>query len=226
MKKLFSLVLLLILICAALSVWAEGTADITGTWNMIRYIVGDRVIEDPVAAGSAKTIVFYDDGNALVTINENAYSAKWTMEGDRLHLLYDDGDSADFVVESEQLVYTTGDQVQYFAPFIDETALEALAEDGYNYLYGKNGREQDFEKAFYALLQAAEGGNAKAMFYLGYMYEEGVNADEDRIFAEGVDPAALPESVKKNVHVLLANMWYNRAREAGYALRTVLKLKK
>lgn len=116
MKKWIALFLALCLCCALLPVMAEDApANIAGTWKMTKYIVGDKTVDDPEAAGSKKMIVFSEDGTARVTINSNVYAATWTLEGDTVHLLYEDGDKGDFTVEPEQLVYKTGNQVQYFS---------------------------------------------------------------------------------------------------------------
>ena len=115
MKKWIALLLALCLCCALLPASAEKTAgEIAGTWKMTKYTVGEKMVDDPEAAGSKKNIVFNEDGTAQVTINKNVYAATWTLEGDIIHLLYEDGDKGDFTVEPEQLVYKTGNQVQYF----------------------------------------------------------------------------------------------------------------
>ena len=115
MKRLSALFLSLCLLYAILPALAQSAADITGTWEMTNYTVGERVVEDPAAAGSKKTIVFKNDGSARVKINNNLYNAIWSLDGAAINLLYDDGDKAVFDVEPDQLVYHTGNQVQYFS---------------------------------------------------------------------------------------------------------------
>lgn len=124
-KRVLSLLLTLVLLCAALPALAEDAAPgVAGTWKMTRYTVGERVIDDPEAAGSTKILFFNPDGTAQVTINDKVYGATWTQEGEAVHLLYDDGDKAEFAVDGEQLVYHTGNQVQYFSRLISETPDE------------------------------------------------------------------------------------------------------
>ena len=113
-KRIFCLLMSVALLCGILPAAAEETVNVPGIWKMTRYIVGERVIEDPEAAGSKKIIRFSGNGTARVTINKKAYTATWIQDGGTVHLLYDDGDRADFVMEDGQLVYRTGRQVQYF----------------------------------------------------------------------------------------------------------------
>ncbi|MBQ9197660.1 MAG: leucine-rich repeat protein [Clostridia bacterium] len=112
MKKTLAL-LLCILLCVPCALAAEDD-DLIGAWVLTRYAVDGRVIEHPAAAGSNKVVLFEADGSAVVTINENVYYGTWTAEGDRLHLLYEDGDQADFKMEDGQLVYRPEGQIQYF----------------------------------------------------------------------------------------------------------------
>ena len=113
-KRIFCLLLSAALLCGILPVMAEETVNVPGIWKMTRYVVGERVIEDPEAAGSKKIIRFSGNGTARVTINKKAYTATWIQDGSTVHLLYDDGDRAELVMEDGQLVYRTGRQVQYF----------------------------------------------------------------------------------------------------------------
>ena len=115
MKRILAVFAALCLAFGGLNALAEGLFDdVAGTWVMTRYIVDNRVIDDPAAAGSAKVVLFNEDGSAVVTINQNVYHGTWRQEGGAVHLLYDDGDQADFILNADQLVYQPEGQVQYF----------------------------------------------------------------------------------------------------------------
>ena len=116
MKGLLSILLALILACAALpALGAEEEEDIAGTWRMTKFTVGEHTYTDPEAVGSRKIIVFSEDGSAVVTINRATYNARWQRAGDTIDLVYEDGDRAAFAVEEDRLIYATGEQVQYFS---------------------------------------------------------------------------------------------------------------
>lgn len=54
------------------------------------------------------------DGTAKVMINDNKYAATWTLENDTIHMVYEDGDTADISVTPDGLICTAGNQTQYF----------------------------------------------------------------------------------------------------------------
>ena len=115
MKKIAALLLSLCVLGLGLGALAEAPGgDPAGTWVMTRYIVDGRVIDNPAARGSSKIILFNEDGTAVVTINQSVYYGAWTQADGMIHLLYEDGDRADFTVEPEQLVYSPVGQTQIF----------------------------------------------------------------------------------------------------------------
>ena len=165
---------------------AADAASVPGVWRMTTYVVEDRVIRDPMAVGSNKVVSFEEDGTAQVTINQTVYAASWTQEGETIHLVYEDGDRADFTVEPDQLVYRTGNQVQYFTRTGALTAKQAAAVvTDARALFDQG----EAERAVALLDQAAEAGNTQAMRMLGDYY-----ADRDAAEALG---------------------WYQRGAEAG-----------
>lgn len=112
MKRLLALLLICLLFAFALPAMAEE--GIPGIWEMTRLIADGQTFENPAAHGSSKIILFSEDGTAVVTINKTSYNATWTLAGDTLHLVYEDGDKADFAVTEELLTYETATQTQYF----------------------------------------------------------------------------------------------------------------
>lgn len=112
------LLLAVILLCAALPAAAEEAyPSLVGTWRMFKLEGGGKTISDPEKEGTRKLVTFNADGTASVLISETTYQATWTQEGDTVHLVYDDGDKADFVREETRLVYRTGSQTQSFLKY-------------------------------------------------------------------------------------------------------------
>lgn len=112
------LLLLLVMLCAALPAAAEEAyPTLVGTWRMFKLEGGGKTINDPEKEGTRKLVTFNADGTASVLISETTYQAAWTQEGDTVHLVYDDGDKADFVREESRLVYRTGSQTQSFLKY-------------------------------------------------------------------------------------------------------------
>ena len=115
MKKIAALLLILCLLAAGPCGLAEAPDDgIPGVWVMTRLVADGVAIDNPAARKSSKIFLFSEDGSAVVTINKDVYNASWTLEGDVIHLLYEDGDKAEIRVEPDQLVYETASQTQYF----------------------------------------------------------------------------------------------------------------
>ena len=113
MKFRTAFLFLAVLLCAFLPALAEEN-PLLGDWQMTRYCAENIIYEDPAAVGSHKSILFSADGTAEVTINGTVYPATWTQEGVFVHLLYADGDRAEFIAEPDLLIYATGNQVQHF----------------------------------------------------------------------------------------------------------------
>ena len=113
MKFRTAFLFLAVLLCAFLPALAEEN-PLLGDWQMTRYCAENIIYEDPAAVGSRKSILFSTDGTAEVTINGTVYPATWTQEGVFVHLLYADGDRAEFIAEPDLLIYATGNQVQHF----------------------------------------------------------------------------------------------------------------
>ena len=115
MKRTAALLLFLCALILGMRGLAESPeADMAGTWVMTRYLVNGQEIDNPAAQGSSKVMLFNEDGTAVITINKNVYYGTWAQRGGVIHLLYEDGDQADFTVEPEQLVYTPAGQTQIF----------------------------------------------------------------------------------------------------------------
>lgn len=74
-------------------------------------------------------------------------------------------------------------------PGTDEAHIHAEWSDAYRsarvYLYGGEGTEQDFEKAFQLFYQEAESGNALAMYDLGRMLADGLGREKDLELSAG-----------------------------------------
>lgn len=144
MKRLLPLLLALLMLMGLPAALAEET-QIPGTWEMTRFTVGDMVYNDPAAAHNSKVLVFLEDGSAVVTINRKSYSAVWTRTEEGIHLLYEDGDKADFTLVGDRLIYTTGDQIQEFTRrlvYAEAADFDyRLLEDGSAKIIGYNGSE-------------------------------------------------------------------------------------
>lgn len=112
------LLLAMVMLCAALpAAVAETYPTLVGTWRMFKLESGGKTIDDPEKENTRKLVTFNADGTAIVVISKNTYQATWTEEGDTVHLVYDDGDKADFIREETRLVYHTGSQTQSFLKY-------------------------------------------------------------------------------------------------------------
>lgn len=146
MKRILALLLILTLTVFCLPVLAEEEeSGVAGTWEMIRLIAEGRTVDHPRSSGSSKTVTLNEDGTAVVTINKTVYYGAWELEGDTVHLLYEDGDRADFAVEGSQLVYRPAEQVQVFerqVVYAEETDFSyRVLEDGTAMILNYNGNE-------------------------------------------------------------------------------------
>ena len=77
-----------------------------------------------------------------------------------------------------------------------ENDPEELYRQGFLYMSGQNGHEQNDEKAFFCLAEAADAGHPWAQYYLAWLYKRGAGTGEDP---------------KK------AAVWFERAARAGNA---------
>lgn len=116
MKRTLWLLLAVLAVMMIASAHAETSAR--GVWEMQSFFDGTATVADPRAVGTEKKVVFLQDGTAKVTIvgngKTNVYAASWQRSGDIVLLEYDDGDRGVFSFEGDQLVYRSGEQIQYF----------------------------------------------------------------------------------------------------------------
>ena len=60
-----------------------------------------------------------------------------------------------------------------------EAEIAQKVEDGRGYLFGIDGKERDYKKAYDTFAECAKEGNADAKYYLGVMYEKGYHVKQD-----------------------------------------------
>ena len=122
------------------------------------------------------------DGTAKVMINDNKYAATWTLENDTIHMVYEDGDTADISVTPDGLIYTAGNQTQYFGrmkAFINFfSTAEKCLEGGLTYLsdMAPNGypKKPDYTYGITLFVRGAEMGSGPCAYMVGRMYADGM----------------------------------------------------
>lgn len=106
MKRIFSVLLVLLLCLSALS-FAAAETDVTGTWRLTAAESGDLSLE-PAMLGLDWFFVLYDDGNCLFNANGDEVTIPWTMSGTQITL---HGYGAPIIVdlEGDKLVINQND---------------------------------------------------------------------------------------------------------------------
>ena len=89
MKKLISLILVVLLLCMALPAMAEE--DITGDWYLKTMKMGDQEY-DAAAIGFAITMTLNADGTSSMSMpdSEEALVGTWALDGDKITVTIDD----------------------------------------------------------------------------------------------------------------------------------------
>lgn len=100
MKKLVSVLLCLLLVCAMSPAMALEMADVTGTWYLTQAIIGGAAVS-PESVGMDVSIELRGDSGAVLYSNGNATPAVWKVDGSKVRVV----DPAGGVIE---LTYTAG----------------------------------------------------------------------------------------------------------------------
>lgn len=128
MRKMISLLMALMMLCALLPVMAEG-ADLTGTWYLNALKVGETEI-NPATMGLEMSFELKDDGTGAISMaGEDAQSFTWTLKEDGTLAIAQNEDEMVFTVSEGRLEGDIGGGIGVFtreAP-VAEAAPEHVA---------------------------------------------------------------------------------------------------
>jgi len=130
MKKLISLILVMLLICMALPVMAEE--EVTGDWYLKTMKMGDQEY-DAAAIGYVITMTLNADGTmAMAMPGEEPVLGTWTLEGDKITVSADDSPVEGTVSEGMIILAEDGGEMIFTRETVEAIALAAVkaAESG------------------------------------------------------------------------------------------------
>ena len=135
MKKLISLILVVLLLCMALPAFAEE--DITGDWYLKTMKMGDQEY-DAASIGYAVTMTLNADGTMTMAMpGQEPIAGTWVMEGDKITVTADDS-PAEGVVSDGMITLSQEDMEMIFTRDVVEaiTLAEVKAAETAEEFYG------------------------------------------------------------------------------------------
>ena len=123
MKKLISLILVMLLICMAIPTMAEE--DITGDWYLKTMKSGDQEY-DAASIGYVIVMTLNADGSAVMTMpGQEPVTGTWTLEGNKITVTADDTPVEGTVSEGASILEQDGMEMVFSR---DEVSAITLAE--------------------------------------------------------------------------------------------------
>ena len=121
MKKLVSLILVALLLCVALPVFAEE--DVTGDWYLKTMKMGDREY-DAASIGYAITMTLNEDGTVIMVVPDREPTAgTWVLEGDKITVTTDDEAAEGVVSEGAISLSEKGMEMIFTREVVEAIAL-------------------------------------------------------------------------------------------------------
>ncbi|MBQ9923880.1 MAG: lipocalin family protein, partial [Clostridia bacterium] len=123
MKKLISLILVMLLICMAIPTMAEE--EITGDWYLKTMKMGDQEYE-AASIGYVIQMTLNEDGSVVMAMPEQEpETGTWVLEGDKITVTIDDDPAEGTVAEGAIILAQDGMEMVFTR---DEAAPITLAE--------------------------------------------------------------------------------------------------
>ena len=135
MKKLVSLILVLLLICMAIPTMAEE--EITGDWYLKTMKSGDQEY-DAASIGYVIVMTLNEDGSATMTMpGQEPIAGTWTLDGDKITVTADDAPVDGTVSEGAIVLEQDGMEMVFTREEVSAIALaEVKAAESAEEFYG------------------------------------------------------------------------------------------
>ena len=128
MKKLISLILVMLLICMALPAMADE--EVTGDWYLKTMKMGDQEY-DAAAIGYVITMTLNADGTmAMAMPGEEPVLGTWTLEGDKITVTADDSPVEGTVSEGMIILAEDGGEMIFTREAVEAIALAEVKAAG------------------------------------------------------------------------------------------------
>ena len=136
MKKLISLILVVLLLCMALPTMAEE--DITGDWYLKTMKMGDQEY-DAAAIGFAITMTLIADGTSSMSMpdSEEALVGTWALDGDKITVTINDEPVSGIVIDGAITLSQDGQDMIFTREAVEGITLaETKAAESAEEFYG------------------------------------------------------------------------------------------
>ena len=136
MKKLISLILVVLLLCMALPAFAEE--EVTGDWYLKTMKMDDQEY-DAASIGYAITMTLNADGTVAMTMpGQEAAAGTWVLEGDKITVTVNDSPAEGVVAEGTITLSEDGMEMIFTRDVVEAIALaEVKAAESADAFYGE-----------------------------------------------------------------------------------------